>query len=108
MSPFIVPLAGMATAVILALGLPIVRAYTKRLEAAPRPHDRLDPALDQRLARMESAIEAIAVEVERISEGQRFTTRLLAERAADERALPVAGATAEPANAQVAGMSHVG
>jgi hypothetical protein len=29
---------------------------------------------------LERAIEAIAIEVERISEGQRFTTRLLAER----------------------------
>ena len=34
---------------------------------------------DARLARIEQAVEAMAVEVERISEGQRFTTRLLAE-----------------------------
>jgi hypothetical protein len=33
-----------------------------------------------RLERMEQAIEAIAVEVERISEGQRFTTKLLSEK----------------------------
>ena len=38
--------------------------------------------LDARLARMEQAIDAMAVEVERVSEGQRFTTRLLGERAA--------------------------
>ena len=41
------------------------------------------PALDevaQRLARMEQAIDATAVEVERISEAQRFTTKLLVER----------------------------
>jgi type II secretory pathway pseudopilin PulG len=35
----------------------------------------------QRLARMEAGIESVAVEVERISEGQRFTTRLLSDRA---------------------------
>ena len=35
---------------------------------------------DERMARMEMAIESIAVEVERISEGQRFTTRLLTEQ----------------------------
>jgi hypothetical protein len=40
-------------------------------------------ALEARLARMEQAIEAVAVEVERVSEGQRFVTRLLAERAPD-------------------------
>ena len=33
-----------------------------------------------RLERMEMAIDSIAVEVERISEGQRFTTKLLSER----------------------------
>lgn len=34
---------------------------------------------DERLARIEAAVEAIAIEVERISEGQRFTTKLLSE-----------------------------
>ena len=34
---------------------------------------------DERMARLEMAVESIAVEVERISEGQRFTTKLLAD-----------------------------
>ena len=34
-----------------------------------------------RLERIEQAVDAIAIEVERISEGQRFTSRLLADRA---------------------------
>jgi hypothetical protein len=34
---------------------------------------------EARLARIEQAVDAIAVEVERISEGQRFTTRLLSD-----------------------------
>jgi hypothetical protein len=41
------------------------------------------PALDemaQRLARIEQAVDATAVEVERISEAQRFTTKLLVEK----------------------------
>jgi hypothetical protein len=36
---------------------------------------------DERLTRLEQAVESIALEVERISEGQRFTTKLLADRA---------------------------
>ena len=36
-----------------------------------------ESASDARLARLEVAVESIAVEIERISEGQRFTTRLL-------------------------------
>jgi hypothetical protein len=34
----------------------------------------------QRLERIEQAVDAIAIEVERVSEGQRFVTRLLSER----------------------------
>jgi hypothetical protein len=34
---------------------------------------------DDRLARIEQSVDAIALEVERISEGQRFTTKLLSE-----------------------------
>jgi hypothetical protein len=35
---------------------------------------------DQRLARVEQAVESIAIEIERISEGQRYVTKLLNER----------------------------
>jgi len=45
-------------------------------------------ASDERLARIEQAVDAIAIEVERISEGQRFTTKLLSERAKQDAALP--------------------
>ena len=38
-------------------------------------------AADARLSRLEQAVDAIAVEIERISEGQRFTTKLLSEQA---------------------------
>ena len=36
---------------------------------------------DDRLARVEQAVEAIAIEIERVSEGQRYVTKLLNERA---------------------------
>ena len=35
---------------------------------------------DERLERLEQAVDAIAVEMERVGEGQRFMTKLLAER----------------------------
>jgi hypothetical protein len=41
---------------------------------------------DDRLARIEQAVDAIAIEVERITESQRFLTRLQTERA-DDRVL---------------------
>ena len=44
---------------------------------------RLDEIV-ARLNHLETAVDASALEIERISEGQRFTTRLLAERNAKE------------------------
>lgn len=44
---------------------------------APAPSD----ASRLQLAQLQQVVEAIAIEVERVSEGQRFTTRLLADRA---------------------------
>ncbi|MGQ0537575.1 MAG: hypothetical protein ACT4R6_01400 [Gemmatimonadaceae bacterium] len=55
-------------------------------------------ALDARLERIEQAVDAIAVEVERLAEGQRFATRLLSEGAAPAQAVraAAAGAGVEP------------
>jgi hypothetical protein len=50
-------------------------------------------ALDRNLTELTQAVDAIALEVERLSEGQRFTARLLSERPA---AMPVP-AKQEPA-----------
>lgn len=76
----LVPLAFFA--MIAIIGRPLVQALASRMEqksAGPRiPSD-----VTARLERMEQALDSIAVEVERISEGQRFTTKLLAERSAD-------------------------
>jgi hypothetical protein len=57
-----------------AIALVRARERIRHLEQGGRP---LQPGGSERL---EQAVEAIALEVERISEGQRFTTKLLAER----------------------------
>jgi hypothetical protein len=43
------------------------------------------PELDQRLDRIERAIDAVAIEVERLGEGQRFAVRLLSEAKAEPK-----------------------
>jgi hypothetical protein len=43
-----------------------------------------DPELSARIARVERIVESTAIEIERISEGQRFVTRLLSEKKAFE------------------------
>ena len=74
-----VPIVLFSTMPVIAIGYPLARAYAKKIE---RGNDtaRVPSDVSARLERMEQAIDSIAVEVERISEGQRFTTKLLAER----------------------------
>lgn len=73
----LVPIVFFVCVAITAIGLPLARAFARRLEHGP---PRTPTDITARLERMEQAIDAIAVEVERISEGQRFTTKLLSER----------------------------
>jgi hypothetical protein len=80
----VVPLGAFATAVVLAIGVPLVRAYSRRMDAEGK-NPRMPSEVSGRLERIEQAIEAVAIEVERISEGQRFTTRLLSEGRGDAR-----------------------
>src|SRR5689334_17845250 len=78
-SPFIVPVVLFIMAGVTAIGVPIAKAYARRLDREPR-QPAIPPELITRLERMEQSLDSIAIEVERISEGQRFTTKLLAER----------------------------
>jgi hypothetical protein len=73
-----VPLGAFLTAIVLAIGVPLARAYSRRMDAQPR-NPQIPSDVAARLERMEQAIDSVALEVERISEGQRFTTKLLSE-----------------------------
>jgi hypothetical protein len=65
--------------VIVVLGFPIVRLITRWLEPKPVPPRELS-AINTRLERIETAVDSIALEVERISEAQRFSARLQSEQ----------------------------
>lgn len=61
---------------------PIAIAWARRIFRKPLPPATPSPLLveaSQRLERLEHAVDAIAIEVERVSEGQRFVTRVLAQ-----------------------------
>jgi hypothetical protein len=75
----LIPIIALVSVPVMAIGFPIARAYAKRMEHGDTG-PRIPSDVSARLERMEQAIDSIAVEVERISEGQRFTTKLLAER----------------------------
>ena len=90
----IVPLGFFASVVSVILFRPLIKVMGKKVEAeAKRP--QIPAEMTARLERMEQAIDSIAVEVERISEGQRFTTKLLAE-VRDTPALGLPAARREP------------
>lgn len=77
----VVPLGFFAMVATIAVGAPLARAFARRMERESKT--KLAPEVTARLERIEQAVDAIAIEVERISEGQRFTTKLLTERASE-------------------------
>ena len=76
--------------------LPLVLALARRLWHRGGPRPSADIEESPRLQRMEQAIESIALEVERIGEAQRFTTKLLTERQSDAAARLGVPARREP------------
>src|SRR5688572_29381939 len=91
----IVPLGAFIMAMVIAIGVPLARAYARRMDAESRS-PRLPTEVTDRLERMEHALDSIAIEVERITEGQRFTTKLLSEgRGAADRQHAALGTAAQ-------------
>lgn len=78
------------TLVFCVVGFPLAKAFARWIDrrgtvAAPSRE------IATRLEAIEQAVESVAVEVERISEGQRFTTKLLNERAQEPAREFIAG-----------------
>ena len=70
------------------LWFPVMVAFARRIWKGTPARSRRDESLDAnpQISRLEQAVEAIAIEVERISEAQRFSAKLLAERPVEPRA----------------------
>jgi hypothetical protein len=76
------------TIAAIIIGLPIARAFARRMDRKGGVA-QIPSEVSSQLAQLNQAVDAIALEVERISEGQRFTTRLLSEqRDAARQTLP--------------------
>ncbi len=58
---------------------PIMRAWARSMDRRGTAATADSPAIGNRLERIEQAVDAIAVEVERLGEGQRYSTKLLGE-----------------------------
>ena len=82
----------MLFAVIAAFGtvMTVVGVTASRfLARRPKPEEQDAPVVSEaRFARLERAIDVIAVEVERIAEAQRFSAQLMAETMPDRLSPP--------------------
>lgn len=82
----VVPIVGIVfgTIMIMVLGTPIIRAIIRAVERrhAPSSTPAMPADVSGRLERIEQAVDSIAIEVERISESQRYLTRLQTEQRA--------------------------
>lgn len=82
MDPDVLSFAQVSTIIVCLVGsLTLIGVVAWRLinagnrkKSAPPAHD------DQRLEHLQQSIDAIAIEVERIAEAQRFTAKLMSER----------------------------
>ena len=83
--------------VLFPIAIALARLLWKKATSAPVVRNTDD---SERLERVEQAVETIAIEVERISEGQRFVTKLLAQ----PNGVPLA-ATQRPGEPAVASRS---
>lgn len=77
----LLPLIGVGMLAATTLGS-IIGAYalgrSRRTDSPSLPGEQ---ALDERIQRVERLMETMAIEIERIGEGQRFMTKVMAERA---------------------------
>ena len=81
---------------MLIVILPFTVAFARRIwRRSAKATVVLPPEMGQRMESIERGVEAIAIEVERIGEGQRFLSQLLGERQ-DLRALGVGAAQPIP------------
>jgi uncharacterized phage infection (PIP) family protein YhgE len=63
------------TCAVIVIGWPLARAFGRRIEGRAQPA-AVDSGVAEQLQRIEHAVDAMAIEVERISESQRFMAKL--------------------------------
>ena len=87
-------IAFLFTVAAIVIFMPLARALARRLDRGSTAA-RVPAEVSGQLSQLTQAVDAIALEVERISEGQRFTTRLLSDQQRTEQSKtilsPVAG-----------------
>jgi hypothetical protein len=72
---------------VIVIGWPLARAFGKRIERRAET-TAINPAMTDQLQRIEQAVDAMSIEIERISESQRFMARLQNAQIPERERLP--------------------
>jgi len=81
MDPDVITFAAVCTTIVATVGCLVGIGVTARILLMRAKRLAARPLVDNdRLLHLEQAVDAIAIEIERISEGQRFVTKLLNDR----------------------------
>lgn len=77
-----IPVVGvfMALLAIMVIGLPIARAFARAVDRRSSSYQIKQTDPSPQIRQLQDSIDAMAIEIERISESQRFSTKLLSER----------------------------
>jgi hypothetical protein len=75
-----ISLAFFAMIAIIIVGLPLARAIARRIDRTTPTAPAIPKEVRDQLQQISQSVDAIAIEVERISEGQRFATKMLDEK----------------------------
>ncbi len=80
--PEVVPIIGIifGSIALMVIVSPIVRGLMRFIERRQDRNLVHGPAVAQQLAQLQQSIDTLAIEVERISEAQRYQSKLMAER----------------------------
>ena len=81
MDPDVYTFLAVCAVVVGSVGALVAIGVSARVRLLRAERGSNAPRIDEnRLQHLEQAVDAIAIEIERISESQRFTTKLLADR----------------------------
>jgi hypothetical protein len=83
-----ISIAFFAMIAIIVVGLPLMRAIARKIDRGTPVAAAVPKEVTDRLQQISQSVDAIAIEVERISEGQRFTTKMLTDKQRDVTIMP--------------------
>lgn len=78
-----ISLAFFAMIAFIVVGFPLARAFARRMDRSAPVTPAIPKEVQDHLQQISQSVDAIAIEVERISEGQRFTTKMLVDKKPD-------------------------